>query len=114
MRDYLLCIDELTVLEELFAKKLDFYQRLRIDCDNLLRHDGSDHDPPEYCGGEVLSNRIAFTESVIGEARVRCKGLSANLKESLNTVKTQNTLVLEGDSLIWLSTALSTSLYRTK
>lgn len=82
MRAYLVCIDELNILGEIFSKKLDFFRRLQQDCDFLNRQD----DPPHNKDGETFSERIAFAQNMMEESRDQCKRLNDDLRESLNSV----------------------------
>ena len=95
MRAYLVCIDELTVLGEIFSKKLDFFQRLRQDCENFEAQDSSAEHPPDNPDGETPFDRIAFVEQILEESSTQCKRLNTDLRESLNTVKKppQSTLI---------------------
>jgi hypothetical protein len=86
VRAYLVCIDELTVLGEIFTKKLDFFQRLRQDCDNFEAQDSGAEHPPDNPDGESSFDRIAFVEHMMEESSTQCKRLNADLRESLNTV----------------------------
>jgi hypothetical protein len=87
VRAYLVCIDELTVLGEIFSKKLDFFQRLRKDCDSFELQDNGAHNPPDNQDRETPSDRISFAEHMMEESSTQCKRLNADLRESLNTVK---------------------------
>lgn len=96
MRAYLICLDELTVLDGIFSKKLDFFRRLRKDCDVFpeLQGPGVPGNPPDNAEGETPSDRIAFAEHMMEESSAQCKRLGADLRESLNTVRAP--LPLEG------------------
>jgi len=84
VRAYLVCIDELTVLGEIFSKKLDFFKRLQSDCDLLEQQDkGAIIDNPD---GETETERIAFAQHMMEESRTTCTRLTADLRESLNSV----------------------------
>ena len=76
------------MLQEIFAKKLDFFQRLRKDCDRLtgLQGDGVDGNPPDNPDGEAPLDRIAFAEHQMKESREQCQRLGADLREGLNSV----------------------------
>lgn len=87
MRAYLVCIDELTVLGEIFSKKLDFFQRLRQDCENFEAQDSGAEHPPDNPDGETPFDRIAFVEHMMEESSTQCKRLNTDLRESLNTVR---------------------------
>ncbi|KAB5566742.1 hypothetical protein GE09DRAFT_745718 [Coniochaeta sp. 2T2.1] len=88
VRAYLICLDELTVLEGIFSKKLDFFKRLRKDCDTFPQLQGSDvlGNPPDNKQGETPADRIAFAEHMMEESSAQCKRLAADLRESLNTL----------------------------
>jgi hypothetical protein len=87
VRAYLVCLDELNVLREIFAKKLDFVQRLRKDCENMPQLQGDvPGNPPDNAAGETALDRIAFVEHQMKESREQCERLAADLKESLNSV----------------------------
>lgn len=86
MRAYLVCIDELNILGEIFSKKLDFFRRLQQDCDFLDRKDDGAVDPPHNKDGETFSERIAFAQNMMEESRDQCKRLNDDLRESLNSV----------------------------
>lgn len=74
-------MDELKVLGEIFTKKLTFFQRLREDCEDLQT--GVQPDNEE---GESPFSRLNFAEHTMKDSRDRCERLSADLRESLNTV----------------------------
>lgn len=84
VRAYLVCIDELTVLEEIFTKKLDFFRRLRVDIDAYEQQDAA--TPAANADGETPQNRVAFAEHITAESAAHCKRLTADLRQSLNTV----------------------------
>ncbi|GAB1313473.1 hypothetical protein MFIFM68171_03683 [Madurella fahalii] len=85
VRAYLVCLDELTVLQEIFSKKLDFLNRLRQDCEDLVEES---QDPRESEGRQVetLASRIAFAEYIMSQSSTQCGQLIADLRESLNTL----------------------------
>ncbi|KXT17013.1 hypothetical protein AC579_7416 [Pseudocercospora musae] len=85
VRAYLLCIDELTVLEAIFSKKLDFFRRLRQDVDSFEEQDHAENKPPDHKDGESPWDRIAFAEHAMEESATQCKRLHADLRESLNS-----------------------------
>jgi hypothetical protein len=88
VRAYLVCLDELIVLGEIFSKKLDFFRRLRKDCDNFPELQSSEAgNPPDNENGETPLDRIAFAEHMMEESSAHCKRLGADLRESLNSVK---------------------------
>lgn len=86
VRAYLVCIDELTVLEEIFSKKLDLFQRLRKDVDNFELQDTNAGCLPDNAQAETPWDRIAFAEHAMQESATQCKRLKADLRESLNSV----------------------------
>jgi len=89
VRAYLVCLDELTVLDEIFAKKLDFFRRLRKDCDSMPELQSSQtSDSAGSEDGEKPLDRIAFAEHMMEESGAQCKRLGADLRESLNSVST--------------------------
>ncbi|KAJ9604419.1 hypothetical protein H2200_011255 [Cladophialophora chaetospira] len=104
VRAYLLCVDELTVLGGIFSKKLDFFRRLRKDCEVLSElRNGETVDLSEFDSGETASDRVAFAEHMMEECSARCKRLGADLRESLNTLFQlrsieQNELAIIADS----------------
>jgi hypothetical protein len=113
VRAYLICLDELTVLEEIFSKKLDFFKQLRKDCAEFQELQGSDvqGNPLGNEKGETPSDRIAFAEHMIEESSAQCKQLIADLRESLNTVKSPPPfLLLLLSNPYVLETALSDNL----
>tara|TARA_R110002003_G_scaffold589_12_gene20657 strand:+ start:17387 stop:17584 length:198 start_codon:yes stop_codon:yes gene_type:complete len=65
VRTYLVCIDELTVLGEIFSKKLDFFERLQKDCDRFEEQDKSRKKHPDNDNGETFSERIAFASHMM-------------------------------------------------
>lgn len=71
VRSYLICLAELNVLREIFSKKLDFFQRLRKDCDNLPELQGADVEgnPPDNPEGAAPLDRIAFVEHQMKESK---------------------------------------------
>jgi hypothetical protein len=87
VRAYLVCIDELNVLGEIFSKKLDFFQRLRQDFKDFEAQDSDTQHPPDNPDGETPFDRIAFVEHMMEESSTQCKRLNADLRESLNTVR---------------------------
>jgi hypothetical protein len=114
VRAYLICLDELTVLHGIFSKKLDFFKRLRKDCD--LSPELQDRDvpgnPPHNDEGETPSDRIAFAEHMMEESSAQCKRLGADLRESLNTVRFSPSLSYVGGMMSLLTAqiaALSTA-----
>jgi hypothetical protein len=86
VRAYLVCIDELTVLGEIFSKKLDFFRRLQQDCDHLERCDRDASVYADNFDGETTTERIAFAEYMMEDSMLTCKRLTADLRESLNSV----------------------------
>jgi hypothetical protein len=86
VRAYLVCIDELAVLGEIFSKKLEFFQRLRKDYESFELQDNAANNPPDCQDGETPSERIAFAEHMMEESSTQCKRLNADLRASLNTV----------------------------
>ena len=85
-RAYLVCIDELTVLEEIFTKKLDFFQRPRKDVETFELQEPDINKPPNRKDGETHWDRIAFAEHAMAESATQCKRLSADLRESMGSV----------------------------
>ncbi|RKU47951.1 hypothetical protein DL546_001810 [Coniochaeta pulveracea] len=88
VRAYLICLDELTVLEGIFTKKLDFLRRLRQDCDVFpeLQDSNMPDNPPDNEAGEKPLERIAFAEHMMEASSSQCRQLGADLRESLNTL----------------------------
>lgn len=86
VRAYLVAIDELAVLGEIFTKKLDFFQRLRKDCESLERQDTDTDIPPDNTEGEASTDRIAFVEHIMENCSMQCNRLNTDLRESLNSV----------------------------
>ncbi|EAT88315.2 hypothetical protein SNOG_04555 [Parastagonospora nodorum SN15] len=86
VRAYLVCIDELTVLGEIFSKKLDFFRRLQKDCDHFEELDNDAGLPPDNDNGETTSERIGFAEHIMEESTATCKRLTADLRDSLNSL----------------------------
>ncbi|KAI3317618.1 hypothetical protein HD806DRAFT_514603 [Xylariaceae sp. AK1471] len=86
VRSYLQCIDDLTVLEKLFAKKLDFFQRLKIDCQNFESQDNNRGSPPDNAEGETALDRASFAEHMMEDFSTQCKRLNADLRESLHSL----------------------------
>ncbi|RYO92298.1 hypothetical protein DL762_001747 [Monosporascus cannonballus] len=84
VRAYLVCIDELTVLEEVFTKKLDFFQRLKEDRNSLEDQDIEAGKPPENKDGELPFDRIPFAERMMEESITQLKRLNTDLRDSLN------------------------------
>lgn len=88
VRAYLTCLDELTVLEEIFSRKLDFFQRLRKDCDVFPELQSNEvANPPDNENGETPLARVAFAEHMMEGYSAHCKRLGADLRESLYSVK---------------------------
>lgn len=87
VRAYLVCIDELNILGEIFTKKLDFFRRLQKDCDNLNLQGNVLDGPLHNENGETPSDRIAFAQNIMEESRDQCKRLNDDLRESLNSVR---------------------------
>ncbi|KAE8864905.1 hypothetical protein PTNB73_05793 [Pyrenophora teres f. teres] len=87
VRAYLVCIDELTVLGEIFSKKLDFFKRLQLDCDYLEQQDkAAGVQTVDNSEGETETERIAFAQHMMEESRITCTRLTADLRESLNSL----------------------------
>ncbi|KAL1837287.1 hypothetical protein VTJ49DRAFT_4053 [Mycothermus thermophilus] len=90
VRAYLVCLDELNVLKEIFAKKLDFFQRLRKDCERMPElqsaEAGGQANPPDNPQGEAPLDRISFVEHQMKESMEQCDQLGADLRESLNSL----------------------------
>ncbi|KAI0023918.1 hypothetical protein F4780DRAFT_684919 [Xylariomycetidae sp. FL0641] len=86
VRAYLVCIDELTVLEEIVSKKQDFFTRLREDCLALEAQDAEAGILPDSNEGETALSRIAFAEHAMEECSTQCKRLNADLRESLHSL----------------------------
>ena len=116
VRAYLVCLDELTVLRDIFSKKLNFFQRLREDCDNFP-------EPQDNLASEiphdVNKERIEFAEHMMEESSSQCKQLGADLRESLNSVygyplPPNPTYVFYRILLTYYRSALPTSLHRAK
>ena len=114
MRAYLVGIDELTALGDIFSKKLDFFKRLRIDCDAFEALDNSADTPPDNPEGETTSDRIAFAEHMMEESATQCKRLNADLRESLNSVSILLPCVPFPIPLTQVTPALPTSVHRTE
>jgi hypothetical protein len=94
VRAYLVCLDELTVLGEIFEKKLDFFQRLRKDCSIIPElQDHIESNPLDNADGETPSERIAMAEHMMEDSSVRCKQLTADLQVSLNSVSSPSSQV---------------------
>jgi hypothetical protein len=94
VRAYLVCIDELNILGEIFTKKLDFFRRLKQDCDSLDAQDNAVDDHSHNEDGETPAERIAFAQNMMEESRDQCKRLNADLRESLNSVSTPSCRLL--------------------
>ncbi|RYP19187.1 hypothetical protein DL765_003502 [Monosporascus sp. GIB2] len=106
---YLVCIDELTVLEEIFTKKLDFFQRLKEDCKSLEDQDVEAGKPPENKDGESPFDRIAFAEHMMEESIAQLKRLNTDLRDSLNSNKA--IFVFTGVTVIFLPLSFFTSYF---
>jgi hypothetical protein len=68
VRTCLVCIDEVTVLGEIFSKKLAFFERLQKDCDQFEEQDKSSKKHPDDDNGETCSERIAFARHTMEES----------------------------------------------
>ena len=86
VRAYLACIDELTTLGSIFAKKIDLFTRMETDCKRFETEDaaaGASVNNPE---GETALERIHFALQTCKEARDHTQRLIVDLTESVNTV----------------------------
>lgn len=76
VRAYLICIDEITVLEEIFYNKVDFFER----------EDTESGKPPHDKDLGGPRERVVLAEHAMEESEAQCKRLEADLRESMNSV----------------------------
>lgn len=87
MRAWLVCIDELTVLAEIFSKKSEIFRRPKQDCETFEQEYNDAKKPLDNLNGEIPIERIAFAERMMEESTKQCKRLNADLQESMNSVE---------------------------
>jgi hypothetical protein len=83
VRDYITCVDELTLIVDLYAKKLDFLSRLRKDCELF---EFQEKEAPNNDRGKPTLVRIDWAIGVIEEAFVLLDSMLKDLKISMSAV----------------------------
>ncbi|KAI0875958.1 hypothetical protein GGS24DRAFT_488982 [Hypoxylon argillaceum] len=117
VRLYLQCIDDLTTLEELFADKLGFFQRLKVDCQKFESQDNDRGNPPDNAEGETALGRVNFAIHMMEDFTTQCKRLNVDLRESLHSLaiiadnKNKAIFVFTGVTIIFLPLSFFTSYF---
>jgi hypothetical protein len=87
VREYLTCIDELKTINVILTKKLDFFERLKEDCDRFELEDAENGKTPDNPNGETSETRILFVTHILKEAVEHSHRLLDDLTESMNAVR---------------------------
>ena len=83
VQDYITCVDELTLIVDLYVKKLDFLSRLRKDCELF---EFQDNHAPNNARGKPATVRIDWAIGVVEEAYVYLDSMLKDLKSSMGAV----------------------------
>ena len=89
VRDYILCVDELTILVHLMSKQLDFLYRLKKDCDRL-NVDSTDVKTPQ---GKDAVDRCNWAIGVLEENFTVLENLLKDLRSSMLAVSLPSSLL---------------------
>ncbi|KAH0565257.1 hypothetical protein GP486_001354 [Trichoglossum hirsutum] len=103
VREYLTCIDELTVVSLILGTKLQMFEGLLQDCKALEEEDSERGNAPDNPSGKTAAERVMWAIQHVRNQHDACKRLSMELELAMNALFQlrsieQNELAIVADS----------------